>query len=65
MKKLTEKQIQQKLKNGEYSPSEMARMLAERTGSMEYWRLTLRLEHPERYPEYAMSDEALMGKERE
>ena len=56
--KKTEKQIQQGLKNGAFSPSELIRMCAERTGNVDMWRLSLRVDHPKRYPEYEMTDES-------
>ena len=52
MNKNSKIQIQNKIKDGSLSPSEVIRLLAEKSGDPNMWRLSLRIDYPERYPEY-------------
>lgn len=57
MKKLTEKQLQAKIKSGVLSPSEIISLYAQKSGDPNAYRLSLRVDYPERYPEYSEQQE--------
>ena len=53
MNKYSKTEIQNKIKDGSLSPSEVVRLLAKKSGEHNMWRLSLRIDYPDRYPEYS------------